>query len=165
MGSYAKTEAGRIEIGQRRHGLVPSMRSLLLLVDGQRDITLLRHFAASLHAPDDAIEQLEALGLIASSDATGALQPAGAAQAFPSEPPAPLSDAALRYLALSRLMSEGVRAHLGLRGFLMQLRIERCTDAEALLTLLPDVGAAIARARTAEFADEWERTVRAASAA
>lgn len=163
MGSYAKTEAGRAEIGQRRHGLVPSMRSLLLLVDGRRGITLLRHFATSLHAPDDAIERLEALGLIAPTDATGAPRPSGGFESLPSEPPP--SETALRYITLSGLMSEGVRAHLGLRGFLMQLRIERCTDAGALLALLPDVGAAIGKARTVEFANEWERTVRAAAAA
>lgn len=158
MGSYAKTEAGRAEIGLRRHKPAPSMRSLLLLVDGQRDLALLRHFAASLHAPDDAIEQLEALGLIAAPDASGALRP-------PAGTGRRRRRRTRRYITLSGLMSEGVRSHPGLRGFLMQLRIERCADAEALLALLPEVGAAIAKARTPDVASEWEPVVRAASTA
>lgn len=159
MGTYAKTEAGRAEVGQRQHKLAPAMRSLLLLVDGQRDLTTLRHFATSLRAPDDAIEQLDALGLIAPKDRLAPASPGAAA----AEATAP-TDTATRFITLSGLISEGVRAHLGLRGFLMQLRVERCSNADELLQVLPEVSSAIAKARTKPFADEWERVVRAAMA-
>lgn len=160
MGSYAKTAAGRAEIGLRQHKLAPALRSLLLLVDGQRDIAQLRHFAASLHAPADAIEQLAALGLIAPAGEVAASPPPAVSD--PSD--AALSSTAQRYILLSGLMSEGVRAYLGLRGFMMQLRIERCAGVDELLALLPDVSAAIAKARTTAFAEEWERIVRASLA-
>lgn len=152
--TYAKTDAGRAEIGTRRHRLAPPLRSLLLLVDGQRDAAQLQRFALALHAPDDALGQLAALGLIAPVRTAAASSPGPAA-----EP----SDLAQRYIALSGRMSEGVRACLGLRGFMTQLRIERCTDAQELLALLPEVAAAIAKARGAEFAREWERGVRASA--
>ncbi len=154
MASYTKTAAGRAEVSQRQHKLQPPVRSLLLLVDGQRDVATLHHFAASLHAPPDALQQLEALGLITA----GSAPPAAGAPATESAP-AP-SDTALRYITLSGLMSEGVRAYLGLRGFMMQLRIERCSDTNELLDVLPDLSAAIAKARSREFAAEWERIVR-----
>ncbi|HEY6942312.1 hypothetical protein [Dokdonella sp.] len=152
---YAKTDAGRAEIGSRRHKLAPPVRSLLLLVDGQRDAAQLRRFGETLHAPAGAIDQLATLGLIA---------PLGSAAAAPEPAATAPSPAAQRFITLSGLMSEGVREYLGLRGFMTQLRIERCSNADELLALLPDISAAIAKARSAEFAHEWERIVRAAVA-
>lgn len=151
---YRKTDTGRAEIGSRQHKLAPPLRSLLLLIDGQRDMSQLRHVAATLHAPADAIDRLVELGLITTAA---------------NEPKAPtlvaaeadgVSDVALRYMTLSGLMSEGVREYLGLRGFMTQLKIERCSDVDELLTLLPDVSAAIGKARNVDFAREWERIVR-----
>lgn len=154
---YCKTADGRAEIGSRQHKLAPPLRSLLLLVDGQRDADQLRHVAATLHAPADAIDRLVELGLIT----TAAQEPSSSAS-VPAAQAAGPSGAALRYMTLSGLMSEGVREYLGLRGFMTQLRIERCADARELLALLPDVTAAIAKARSPEFAHEWERLVRSA---
>lgn len=150
---YAKTDTGRAEIGSRRHKLAPPVRSLLLLVDGQRDAAQLRRFGDTLRAPADAIDQLATLGLIA---------PLGSAAATPEPAAGAPSQAAQRYITLSGLMSEAVRENLGLLGFMTQLRIERCSTADELLALLPDVTAAIAKARNPEFAQEWERIVRAA---
>lgn len=158
MATYVKTDAGRAEVGQRQHKLPSPVRSLLLLVDGQRDVPTLRRFAASLHAPADALDQLQALGLITLAGAGAA--PAAAAAG--GEPPP--SDAAIRYITLSGLMSEGVRSYLGMRGFMMQLRIERCGDIDDLLGLLPDLAAAIGKARSREFAEQWESIVRSAIA-
>ena len=157
MAVYAKTDAGRAEVGQRQHKLPSPVRSLLLLVDGQRDVPTLRRFAASLHAPADALEQLQARGLIAPGGAGTAPAPATG-----GAPPA--SDTAIRYITLSGLMSEGVRSYLGMRGFMMQLRIERCGDIDDLLKLLPDLAAAIGKARSREFAEQWESIVRSAIA-
>lgn len=157
MTTYVKTDIGRSEVSQRQHKLPPAVRSLLLLIDGQRDVATLRHFALSLHAPGDAIEQLQQLGLIALDSGKG--------EAAPADPagPAP-TDAAIRYITLSGLMSEGVRAYLGMRGFMMQLRIERCGSIDDLLALLPDLAAAIGKARSREFGAQWESIVRSSIA-
>lgn len=154
---YRKTPSGRAEIGTRRHKLASSLRSLLLLVDGQRDVGQLRHVATTLHAPPDAIDKLVELGLITSA----ASEQAGpeSTEIAAGAPPGP-SDAALRYMTLSGLMSEGVREYLGLRGFMTQLKIERGSNEGELLALLPEVTSAIAKARNVEFAREWERLVR-----
>jgi len=151
---YRKTEQGRAEIGTRQHKLAPPLRSLLLLVDGQRDTSQLRHVATTLHAPADAIDTLLQLGLI-----TAANEPSAPEDAGPASDTRP-SDLALRFMTLSGLMSEGVREYLGLRGFMTQLKIERCSTVEELLALLPDVSTAIGKARNPEFAKEWERIVR-----
>ncbi|HBK47374.1 MAG TPA: hypothetical protein DDZ67_13260, partial [Xanthomonadaceae bacterium] len=61
---YLKTDAGRAEIETRALRLPAALRSILLMVDGQRSEAELRDLAGGLHAPADALEQLLALGLI-----------------------------------------------------------------------------------------------------
>lgn len=152
---YVKTDAGRDEIANRSHKLASALRSMLLLVDGRRDAGLLRKLGAGLHAAPDALDQLLAMHLIA--EAQGAAAPAAAASGVAAP-----SDVALRYTTLSGLMSEAVREHLGLRGFFMQLKIERCNDVPELEALLPDLAEAVGKARGGEYARGWERSVRAA---
>ncbi|TKR33947.1 hypothetical protein FCE95_06665 [Luteimonas gilva] len=148
---YAKTDAGREEIETRARKLPPALRSTLLLVDGRRNIAQLLGLASGLHAPPDALAQLAEQGLIAPL-----AQIAEAAAAW--------SDAADRYRVLSGLMSEAVRQHLGLRGYFMQLKIERCNDTDELSALLPELTAAIAKSKGVPSAQQWERGVRAAMA-
>jgi hypothetical protein len=147
-----KTAAGRDEIKSRARKLPANLRSILLLVDGQRTARQLQDVIGGLHAPADALDQLVSLGLIAD-----------AAPANPStdpESPAPSTEAANRYSVLYTLMSDAVREHLGLRGYFMQLKIERCGNAEELLALLPDLAAAVAKARDAQLAREFEQRLR-----
>ena len=61
---WRKTEAGRNEIQQRTRKLPAGLRSILLLVDGQRNDDELRAMMSGLHAPDDALQQLADEGLI-----------------------------------------------------------------------------------------------------
>ena len=58
---HAKTAAGRREIEDRGLRLAPALRSVLLLVDGQRDSRELQQMAQGLRAPEDVLEQLLAL--------------------------------------------------------------------------------------------------------
>jgi len=152
---YAKTDAGRDEIETRARKLPPALRSILLVVDGRRNIGQLLGLAGGLHAPPDALAQLAELGLIAP---LAQIAVAGTPHAMPS------SDLADRYRLLSGLMSEAVRQHLGLRGYFMQLKIERCADTDELSALLPELAAAIAKAKGVPSASQWEQGVRAALA-
>ena len=147
-----KTAAGRDEIESRARKLPTSLRSILLLVDGQRTARQLRDVISGLHSPADALDQLVSLGLIADA------APPGGATAV--EQPAPSAEAANRYSVLYTLMSDAVREYVGLRGYFMQLKIERCSNAEELLALLPDLAAALAKARNAELGREFEQRLR-----
>jgi hypothetical protein len=108
---------------------------------------------AELRAPDDALAQLLALGLIRNVHAL--------AEVAAVRPPSVISQ---RFRTVSGLMSAAVHEHLGLLGFFMQLKIERCTDMTELEALLPDVGKAVAKARGFDCARQWERGVRVALA-
>lgn len=152
-----KTNEGRDEIEHRTRKLPPMLRSILLIVDGERSARHLRELAASLHGPADALEQLEQLGLIASSAAVAAtLAPQAPAPRAAAAPATPLSDSAQRYQALYALMSEAVREHLGLRGYFLQLKIERCASSDELAALLPELSAALAKVRKDDVAAQIE---------
>ncbi|MCD9029909.1 hypothetical protein LDO26_17090 [Luteimonas sp. BDR2-5] len=158
---YAKTVAGRDEIATRARKLPSTLRALLLVVDGQRDAAELLRLGAGLHAPDDGLAQLRDKGLIALRDevaaagGSGDAAPADAAAIAPSE----------RFRTMSALMSEAVKAHLGLRGFMMQLKIERCGNAEELAVLLPELRAALAKSRGDAVAGAWLAAVQASAGA
>lgn len=176
-GWYAKTEAGRQEIADRARRLPAQLRSILLVVDGQKDDGTLQQIVAGVHAPDDALAQLQQMGLIrrggdaslpASSStstststssaplAASAATVTDAIQALADRADAPVSrEAAQRYSRLYDAMSEAVRQYLGLKGYFMQLKIERCSDAAALEALLPDLAAAIAKVKSPALAARW----------
>lgn len=151
-----KTNEGRDEIEHRTRKLPPMLRSILLIVDGERSARHLRELAVSLHGPADALEQLEQMGLIASSAAVAASLAAQAPARAPASETAPLSAPAQRYQALYSLMSEAVRDHLGLRGYFLQLKIERCTSSDELAALLPELSAALAKVRKDDVAAQIE---------
>jgi hypothetical protein len=183
---YFKTEAGKREIQDRALRLPAALRSILLMVDGQRDQAQLRELMAGLRAPDDAIEQLVVKGLIQRGDGTpstaapveaSAKTPvqasAAATVATPikasTEVPAQVPAAALpalpgainvpaefgNYRRLYNFVTDTVGLHLGLKGYFMQLKVERCSDVDALLDLLPEVATALTKAKDHTFASEW----------
>lgn len=160
-----KTDAGRDEIQSRALKLPNVLRSILLMVDGQRNVGQLRGVIAGLKGPDDALDQLEALGLIAAPRSLAAAAAATIPEVVrPAASPAPAPSAvagATGYSALYALMSETVRDHLGLRGYFLQLKVERCSDVGDLLALLPDFTAALGKAKDVGFATEMDRRFRA----
>lgn len=165
---YAKTDAGRQEIRDRGQKLPASLRSLLLMIDGQRDQPQLRELMLGLHAPDDALERLLVMGLVKRGDGRMHAPETSPAtfigQAVTSaEPVDPRVVAAPddRYARLYALLGETVARDLGLRGYFVQLKVERCADLDALLALLPEVAIALAKARDQTFARDWLGRARA----
>jgi hypothetical protein len=194
-GIYRKTDAGRDEISNRGRRLSPPLRTVLLMVDGQRTLAQLREVMAGMRAPDDALETLLAEGLVelvpSGFDPAGlmsAVVPRASAAPVPAPAPAkapevapevagpvamvvdaPVEAAAAvaapvssdQYLYLYERMSEAVRAHLGLRGYFLQLKVERCSGASDLQALLPELRVALVKAKGETFASDWERALQA----
>jgi len=160
--SYAKTEAGRQEIEARTRRLPTALRSILLMVDGQRGDAELRGLIEGLKAPADALEQLIALELIVDNRpalvvamaAPLRAATAAAAVATAGEAEAP-RDAAQEYRRLYERMSGAVTRYLGIKGYFLQLKIERCEDAQALHALMPELEAALRKVRGAAFTTQW----------
>ena len=152
---YFKTEAGKQEIQDRGHRLPSALRSLLLMVDGQRDQAQLREMMAGLHAPEDGLEQLVVLGLVKRTE------PAAAPQLGPLPGAVTLPAEFGRYRRLYEIVTDTVRRHLGLKGYFMQLKVEKCPDVDSLLALLPEIATALTKAKDHAFASEWLARTRA----
>lgn len=162
---YFKTDAGKQEIQDRGRKLPASLRSLLLMVDGQRDQTQLRDLMAGLHAPDDALEQLLVMGLVKRNEPAAPAVPAAPASAVAASGPLPgevkLPADFGRYRSLYEIVTDTVRRHIGLKGYFLQLKIEKCADVDALLALLPEIATALTKAKDHTFASEWLARTRA----
>ena len=162
---YFKTDAGKQEIQDRGRKLPASLRSLLLMVDGQRDQTQLRDLMTGLHAPDDALEQLLVMGLVKRSEPAAPAVPAAPALAVVETGPLPgevkLPADFGRYRSLYEIVTDTVRRHIGLKGYFLQLKIEKCADVDALLALLPEIATALTKAKDHTFASEWLARTRA----
>ena len=159
---YFKTDAGKQEIQDRGRKLPASLRSLLLMVDGQRDQAQLRDLMAGLHAPDDALEQLLVMGLVKRNEPVVPTAPTLAVAAtgpLPGEVQLPADFG--RYRRLYEIVTDTVRRHLGLKGYFIQLKVEKCADVDALLALLPEVATALTKAKDHTFASEWLARTRA----
>ncbi|MEL1265053.1 hypothetical protein [Pseudoxanthomonas putridarboris] len=162
--TWFKTEEGRLEIQQRTRKLTAGLRSILLMVDGQRGEQELQSLVQGLHAPADALAQLSAAGLIEQRLADPG---AAASDAGRKADPPPVWEGvgtAERYNALYTVLTDSIRAHLGLKGYFMQLKVERCNDADELSALLPEMATALAKARDHAFATRWLDSVRTALA-
>ncbi|HEY1044362.1 MAG TPA: hypothetical protein VGE60_10910 [Telluria sp.] len=61
---YDKTEKGREEIATRKNQLPARLRTLLLMVDGQKPAETLLQNTAALGVDEDSLKQLEADGFI-----------------------------------------------------------------------------------------------------
>ena len=163
---YYKTDAGKQEIQDRGRKLPASLRSLLLMIDGQRDQAQLRELMVGLRVPEDGLEQLVAMGLV---------QRDGPMTSMPSAPPPPaVASGAVplpgevqlppdfgRYRRLYEILTDTVRRHIGLKGYFLQLKIEKCSDVDELLALLPEIATALTKAKDHTFASEWLSRTRA----
>ncbi|OHE89976.1 MAG: hypothetical protein A2213_11930 [Lysobacterales bacterium RIFOXYA1_FULL_68_6] len=161
---WCKTEAGRNEMQQRSRKLPAGLRSILLLVDGQRSDDELQAMMSGLHAPADALAQLAADGLIERrSGAAWMLAAVTAPRAGEGATAAPMTSAE-RYNLLYSRITDDIRAHIGLKGYFLQLKVERCASADDLEALLPDIATAMTKARDHTFATRWLDEVRASLA-
>lgn len=61
---YRKTDAGAAALGDRRSGLPPRQRMLLIMVDGQRTVEELRRLGSSVEEADALMADLVQRGLI-----------------------------------------------------------------------------------------------------
>ena len=93
---YVKTDAGRDEIRSRALGLSMAVRAILLMVDGQRDVSAMRALIAGSKASPDVLDTLVSRGLIeprAASPSVGVPAPPPAAPVMPAAPAVPVAPA------------------------------------------------------------------------
>jgi hypothetical protein len=136
---YAKTEEGIREVKERKQSLPIALRSLLIMIDGKLTLAEVLERARALRVDEESILALERAGLIAKrfsapSNATG-----------PAVSVPRTEDEAQRFVTLQRRLSDLVNEHLGLRGYLLIMRLQRASNLRDLHDLLPDVAKALVK--------------------
>lgn len=130
---YDKTAKGREEIATRKFQLASRLRALLVLVDGHRPKQELLRNVAGLGLTEDALHELQEQGyiLLAASYAS-----------LPEPEPAPLPAAALQpasqvaqFRSVYDFYNKTIKSTMGLRGFTLQLKVEKAGSVDELREL------------------------------
>ncbi|WP_354677564.1 hypothetical protein [Cupriavidus plantarum] len=151
---YHKTEAGQEEIRTRARKLDHKLRALLLIVNGERSESAVLEQVSGMGLGQEALDTLLALGLIAPAGDTASL--GGAAPDAPAVPAiAQDSTAASRadvaggdgYREVYRFYTDVIGQHLGLRGYVLQVKVEKAATLVELAALRDMLGAALHKAK------------------
>jgi hypothetical protein len=162
---YDKTTKGQEEIQTRKFQLASRLRSLLVLVDGKATEEMLLKKVAGLGLTIDSLSELLRQGFIAAKAAADNVQAEvrssnaamhePAVQAAPASTAAPvvLAEGETLYQALYNFYTSTIKANLGLRGYAMQLKVERCSGIDDFKALRPAYLEAIQKSKGPEMAN------------
>ena len=149
---YELTSQGETELMARRADLGPVLNSLLVLVNGKRTQDDLITVVTRLGAPTNSISMLEAGGYIQQLDAAGSRtaltpddSPNGAVTLTDTE----------RRARLYQHLIEAAKQHLGLKGFIYHLKVEKAVTLADLSDLVSPLGEAIAKAKGKDAANAF----------
>lgn len=161
---YDKTDKGREEISTRKYHLASKLRSLLLLIDGKSDIDTVLKKLGGVEQGSANVEELVAQGYIAQ---VHTLAPSSAAASSPATATVPLAAAKpdkaqteepilaegqTQFAALYQFYTSTVKENLGLRGYGLQLKVERCGSIEEFRGLRNTYVEAITKSKGADVA-------------
>jgi hypothetical protein len=152
---YTRTEKGNEEVGTRRHALNARLNSVLFLVDGKRTRDEINALVERLGNPADSLDQLVEGGYVHLIETRPT--PARVAHSATSDPsggPVPSSvlpthsraDSDLQNALYQHLIA-AAKKHLGLRGFMFHLKIEKAVDLPELHALITPMSEAIAKSK------------------
>ena len=154
---YKRTAQGETALMARRSDLGPALNSLLVLVNGRTTRDDLMTVVTRLGAPANSLSMLEVGGYIEPLDARGA--PAALAAGDSPNADVPLTDIERRAKLYQHLI-EATKQHLGLKGFIYHLKVEKAVTLADLLALVSPLGEAIAKAKGTEAANAFLKIVR-----
>ena len=159
---YDKSDKGREEIATRKYQLPSRMRTLLVMVDGKQTVDDLLKKVAGLGLNAQSIQDLADQGFItpplfaepAASLTTVDLDISDSmSESIDRDLPATeLMDDATRIQALKNFFNETIKITLGLRGFTLQLKVERSATLEEFRELRNPYIEAVLKAKGKEMA-------------
>jgi hypothetical protein len=173
-----KTEKGREEIATRKGGLAPRLRTLLVLIDGKHTEEVLLKQVVGLGLNEQSITELLDSGFITAHAVESAAKvsspaksggaaavPAGSGTAAekPIVAPSPsatesnipegiLPPGENQFQAIYNFYTSTIKTTMGLRGYALQLRVERAGTIEELCGLRQAYVEAVQKAKGNEMA-------------
>ncbi len=155
---FDKTEKGREEISTRKYQLPPRLRTLLVMIDGKQDAEDLLQKVGSLGIGEENITELLDNGFIKAMPASApieAVAPVAQASVVTSEPPAgnpAASNNASQFQALYQFYTETIKSAIGLRGYALQLKVEKASSIADFRELRQPYLEAVLKAKGNEMA-------------
>ena len=162
---YDKSDKGRQEISTRKFRLAPKLRALLVLVDGKHSGEALVRKFAYLGMNETFVAELVDNGYIQGTLPIVREAPAapeiGADAADANKVPGPenqhipdgiLEPGETQFQAVYHFYTHTIKSVLGLRGYLMQLKVERCNSIEDFRALRLPYVEAVAKAQGEDMA-------------
>ena len=134
---YAKTDEGVRELRERKLNLPIALRSVLIMIDGNRTVADILERARTLRVDASAVAALERAGLIAKRFSAPSIDEGKDAFAQRT------ADEIERFIAAQTRLSELINKHLGFRGYLMMMRLKRAENLRDLHDFLPDFAQAL----------------------
>lgn len=154
---YVKTQKGIDEMLARKASLNAMLSSILLLIDGKHSQLQLIDMIAKLNAPADSLEVLERGGYIEGhrfADSAPTTRPLP--EPFESSRKPGVTQAESKaYLSAYAYMVAETKKRLGLRGYVMQLKIERAQTISDLRSLIDPLTEAVAKSQGYHAAQEF----------
>lgn len=167
---FDKTDKGREEIATRCYQLAPRMRSLLVLIDGKQEVELLLKKVAGLGLDQQHLAELLEAGFI-----QNVAQPSAAAEPQQSGNPAAapavgeaiaadgteqaadgvdgvLPEGQTQFQAIYHFYNETIKSTIGLRGYGLQLKVERAESLADFRALRQAYLEAVLKAKGNEMA-------------
>ena len=136
---YAKTEEGVRELKERQRNLPIALRSVLIMIDGNRTVAEVLERARALRVDASAFAALERDGLIAKRFSA----PSNAESE--TVPVARSEGEVQRVLTAQQQVSNTINKHLGFRGYLMMMRLQRASNLRDLHDLLPELAQSLVK--------------------
>lgn len=151
---YDKTAKGREEIATRKYQLAPRLRTLLVLVDGHKPEEELLRNVAGLGLTAGAIQDLLAQEFIVLTTSYAALQEPAPAPQAEAEEPAPAETTSLpttsqvqQFQSVYDFYNKTIKSTMGLRGFTLQLKVEKAGSVDELRELRDSYLEAVQKAK------------------
>ena len=156
---YRKTPKGVAEITATERTLDRHLRPLLILVDGDRTAARILSLIGGIGIREEELDKLIAEGFIEPIPRPEApvAAPGGAEAVPPGGPAVQRRTSFERFSDGQRYLTETAADKLGLRSFLFVLKLERCSNADELMALLPEFEQALARKLDPTYARHCRR--------
>lgn len=154
---FDKTDKGREEIATRCHRLAPRLRTLLVLIDGKHDIADLLKKVAGLGLDEHSIAELLEAGFIQEATPNTAVTPALKRAVEAVAPAAATGNSVLpagenQFEAIYHFYNETIKSTIGLRGYGLQLKVERAESVADFRALRRPYLEAVLKAKGNEMA-------------
>lgn len=156
---FDKTDKGREEIATRKYQLAPRLRTLLVMVDGKHGAEDLLKKVSGLGLSEASLAELAANGFIQAAMPQSApefpvAQPEPAIAA--TEPDSPIPEGQNQFQAIYHFYTQTIKSMIGLRGYTLQLKVEKAGSIEDFRALRLPYLEAVLKAK----GDEAARSLR-----